>query len=165
MAISLPTIVWRHAHAIRAILRLCCTDTYRTALRLSWTFLGQWKPALKPSGLPELVELERLIDQGAAFINTRVLCHVAAGEQDFPVHVIALGNPDPAVPAAGFFGGVHGLERIGAQIVIAYLGSLVMRMQWDDVLHRQLESVRCSLHTLINPGGMWQGTSCQPQWR
>ena len=62
--------------------------------------------------------------------------------EKFPVHVVALGNPSPDVPVAGFFGGFHGLERIGTAVVLAYLRSLVGRLHWDSVLHRQLESVR-----------------------
>jgi hypothetical protein len=58
----------------------------------------------------------------------------------------------------GYFGGVHGLERIGAEVVIAYLQSLVMRLQWDSTLHKQLESVRLVFMPVVNPGGMQMGT-------
>jgi len=112
--------------------------------------------------LPELIELERIIAEGAAHLDARVVCQVAAGNRHFPVYAISLGNPSPAVPAVGFFGGVHGLERIGAEVVIAYLRSLVMRLQWDSVLHRQLESVRLVFMPLVNPGGVWQSTRANP---
>ena len=112
--------------------------------------------------IAELIELERIIDDGAAAIDARVVCRVSAGEQEFPVHAIALGNPDLDVPAVGFFGGVHGLERIGAQVLIAYLHSLVKRLQWDSVLHRQLESLRLVFMPLVNPGGVWLGTRANP---
>jgi hypothetical protein len=62
----------------------------------------------------------------------------------------------------GYFGGVHGLERIGAEVVIAYLHSLVMRLQWDSTLHCQLESVRLVFMPLVNPGGMALGTRANP---
>jgi hypothetical protein len=74
-----------------------------------------------------------------------------------------LGNPDRSVPAVGYFGGVHGLERIGAEVVIAYLQSLVMRLQWDSTLHRQLETVRLVFMPIVNPGGMWLGTRANPR--
>ena len=117
---------------------------------------------MRQSELPELVELEHLIKEGKPHLETRVICEVTAGHQQFPVYSIALGNPSPSVPAVGFFGGVHGLERIGAEVVIAYLRSLVMRLQWDSVLHRQLESVRLVFMPLVNPGGVWQGTRANP---
>jgi len=114
------------------------------------------------SELPELIELERIIEEGAGRLDARVLCQVATGEQQFPVYAITLGNPGPDVPAVGFFGGVHGLERIGAEVVIAYLRSLVMRLQWDSLLHRQLESVRLVFMPIVNTGGVWQGTRANP---
>jgi hypothetical protein len=108
--------------------------------------------------LPELIALQRIIAEGAADLEARVLCQATAGGREFPVYAITLGSASPAVPAVGFFGGVHGLERIGAEVVIAYLHSLVRRLQWDDMLHRQLESVRLVFMPLVNPGGVWQGT-------
>ena len=41
------------------------------------------------------------------------------------LHAITLGNRDRRCPAVGYFGGVHGLERIGAAVVLTYLRSLV----------------------------------------
>ena len=70
---------------------------------------------MTPPKLAELVALESIIELGAVKLETRIACEVKLpGGDSYPVHVIALGNPDPAVPAVGYFGGVHGLERIGA---------------------------------------------------
>lgn len=117
---------------------------------------------MKTAELPELIELEQLIDEAASDLEVRVVCEVSAGACRFPVYAVALGNPDLSVPAVGFFGGVHGLERIGAEVVIAYLRHLVMRLRWDAVLRRQLESVRLVFMPLVNPGGLWQGTRANP---
>ena len=92
----------------------------------------------------------------------RIAGEVTCGEQRFPIHAICMGNPDPDVPAAGFFGGIHGLERIGAEVVIAYLRSLVMRLRWDGVLQRQLESVRLVFMPVVNPGGLFRSTRANP---
>jgi len=114
--------------------------------------------------LPELLALERSIDQGGKHVQARTVCRVdMPGGGSYPVHAITLGNPSPDVPAVGYFGGVHGLERIGAGVVIAYLHSLVMRLQWDSALHRQLESVRLVFMPIVNPGGMALGTRANPQ--
>src|SRR5436853_596311 len=83
-----------------------------------------------------------VIALAGAHLQTRVLCEVTAGARRFPVQAFLLGSTRPDAPAVGFFGGVHGLERIGAQVVIAYLRSLVMRLAWDETLHRQLETMR-----------------------
>lgn len=113
--------------------------------------------------LPELIELERIVDLGGADVDARVICEVENEGLRFPVYAITLGNPSPDVPAVGFFGGVHGLERIGAEVVIAYLRSLVMRLAWDDTLHRQLDSLRLVFMPLVNPGGLWRGTRANPR--
>jgi len=113
--------------------------------------------------LPELFALERIIELGADRLNARTVCEIKLPNgQDYPVHVITLGNPSLDVPAVGYFGGIHGLERIGASVVIAYLNSLVMRLQWDSTLHKQLESVRLVFMPLVNPGGMALGTRANP---
>lgn len=58
----------------------------------------------------------------------------------------------------GFFAGVHGLERIGTRVLLAFLQGLVARLAWDAVLHRQLESLRLVFMPLVNPAGMRRGT-------
>lgn len=115
------------------------------------------------TALPELVAIDRILELGAGRLQARVACKVELPSGGaYPVHVITLGNPSPDVPAVGYFGGVHGLERIGAGVVIAYLQSLVMRLQWDSTLHRQLESVRLVFMPVVNPGGMALNTRCNP---
>ena len=66
--------------------------------------------------LPELAALEKILDLGAPHLEVQVVqqVSVASGPQ-LPIYAIGLGNPALDVPAVGFFGGVHGLERIGAE--------------------------------------------------
>lgn len=113
--------------------------------------------------LAELIELERIIDDGAALLDVRCICEVEADANRFPVYALSLGNGDPAMPAVGFFGGIHGLERIGTQVLLVFLRSLLARLRWDKVLHQQLDSVRLVFMPLVNPGGMWRWTRCNPR--
>ena len=115
-----------------------------------------------PPELPELLALQQLAEQAGPHVDVRVLCEAVAGERRFPVQAFVLGSSKPDAPAVGFFGGVHGLERIGAEVAIAFLRSVVMRLQWDDTLHRQLETVRLVFMPLVNPGGLWLGTRANP---
>jgi hypothetical protein len=82
--------------------------------------------------------------------------------RQFPVYAIALGGSGPDVPAVGFFGGVHGLERIGTQVLLAFLDSLLHRMRWDSVLRAHLAAVRLIFMPIINPAGMWRTTRSNP---
>ncbi|RZL03204.1 MAG: zinc carboxypeptidase [Rubrivivax sp.] len=113
--------------------------------------------------LIELDDLQRILDEAGSLVDVTQVCEVSAGPHRLPVHAITLGNPSPDVPAVGFFGGVHGLERIGSRVVMAYLRSLVMRLKWDSQLHRQLESLRLVFMPIVNPGGVWAGTRANPQ--
>lgn len=110
--------------------------------------------------LPELIELEQLLELGGGHLQSSVTCEIDAGEMRFPVYCLTLGNPDPSVPAIGFFGGVHGLERIGTQVLLYFLRGLLTRLAWDKSLHHLLQDVRLVFMPLINPGGMWQSTRC-----
>jgi hypothetical protein len=113
--------------------------------------------------LPELRELERIIELGKNHLSSSVACEVKVGARQFPVYQLTLGNPDPKLPSIGFFGGIHGLERIGTQVLLYFLRSLLTRLEWDKSLHHLLQDVRLVFMPLINPGGMWQSTRSNPQ--
>jgi hypothetical protein len=116
-----------------------------------------------PTPLPELDAIHRLIELGGEHVQARSLCKVEVGGQAFDVPSISLGTTSKDAPAIGYFGGVHGLERIGAEVVIAYLASLIQRLRWDEVMHHQLERMRFVFMPLVNPGGLWLGTRANPR--
>jgi Zinc carboxypeptidase len=74
----------------------------------------------------------------------------------------SLGPSDPALPGFGVFGGVHGLERIGVEVALAFLRTLLARWAWDDSLHDLLRRVRVVVMPLVNPGGLLRGTRANP---
>lgn len=113
--------------------------------------------------MPELEELERVLAAGAPHLHCEVACRVVHFDRAFPVHAITLGNPDPALPAVGYFGGVHGLERIGSRVVIAFLQQLVARLAWDASLQESLQHVRLLFMPIVNPVGMLRGTRANPR--
>lgn len=97
-----------------------------------------------------------------SLVEHRVVCEVETAGRRFPVHVIALGSRDTSVPAVGVFGGVHGLERVGAEVVLSHLQGLLAQVRWDRLLQRQLEMLRWVFVPIVNPGGMWRGTRANP---
>jgi hypothetical protein len=112
--------------------------------------------------LPELVELNQMLETAPAALSVRVAHTVQVQGATLPIHVLTLGNPDPSLPAIGYFGGVHGLERIGTRVLLVFLQGLLNRLSWDPLLHRQLELLRMVFVPLVNPGGMWRNTRCNP---
>jgi len=112
--------------------------------------------------LSHLDDFARSIDIGGPHFETRTLGEVTCMGQRLPLQMAALGNPDPALPAVGIFGGFHGLELIGAEVALAYMRNLATRLKWDTSLHRQLETVRLVFMPMVNPGGMLRGTRANP---
>lgn len=106
--------------------------------------------------LPEHLELEDLLRLGARHLRARTVHRVTVAPGiDIPVRVIELGSRNAQAPVAGFFGGVHGVERIGTQVLLSWMHSLIHRLDWDDQLRRQLERVRLVFMPMVNPGGIW----------
>jgi Zinc carboxypeptidase len=62
----------------------------------------------------------------------------------------------------GLFGGVHGLERIGIEVLLSFLSSLVGRLRWDVAAQALLQQVRVVAMPLVNPGGLLRGTRANP---
>ena len=79
---------------------------------------------------------------------------VQRNDREYPLIGISLGTEDPRAPVVGFFGGVHGVERIGTQVVLAYLHCLRELMRWDEVTRQTLEHVRVVFMPIVNPVGM-----------
>ncbi|TKC92393.1 zinc carboxypeptidase [Trinickia terrae] len=110
----------------------------------------------------EYEDLKAILDAGATRFSMRVVCETQARGQTFPVYVATIGSNDPQAPAIGFFGGIHGLERIGTQLLLDYMRSLLCRLEWDELLHNQLQAVRLVFMPIVNPGGMWAMTRANP---
>jgi hypothetical protein len=92
-----------------------------------------------------------------------VVCEIEAAGRRLPVHVLGLGSDDPVHPAFGVFGGVHGLERIGTEVALAFTRALVHRWRWDATLQQMLAGLRVVVMPLVNPGGLLLGTRANPQ--
>ncbi|GIZ52810.1 M14 family zinc carboxypeptidase [Noviherbaspirillum aridicola] len=108
----------------------------------------------------ELIALERIIERGSGVFDVRTLCSVECDGRRFPVHALAVGTPDPRAPAVGFFAGVHGLERIGTRVLLAFLETLLERAAWDPAQKALLGSMRLVFVPLVNPAGMHRRTRC-----
>jgi predicted deacylase len=103
--------------------------------------------------LPELAAIDRLASAPAPGVAVDILAHV----DTLPIHAFRFGPRDALKPALLVVGGVHGLERIGTDVAIAYLTTLHARLAWDRVLHDALERCRVIVVPLLNPVGMSRG--------
>ncbi len=104
---------------------------------------------------PELRELLILARHLGAHARVEVLGHAKQGDHSFPLVGIIFGPTDVTTPVVGFFGGVHGLERIGTKVLTAYLGTLAELVRWDAQFLEVLKTTRLMLMPLVNPMGMF----------
>lgn len=75
----------------------------------------------------EFDDLNAILAAGCARFESRTVGEVRVGAHSFPILTAAIGSNDPKAPAIGFFGGVHGLERIGTQLILDYMRALLRR--------------------------------------
>lgn len=117
---------------------------------------------LPEASFVEYENLKAILEAASPRMTINVVGEVKAGERTFAVYVAALGSSDPRAPAIGFFAGIHGLERIGTQLLLDYMRVLLCRLEWDQLLQQQLQSVRLVFMPIVNPGGMWAMTRSNP---
>ncbi|WP_430462612.1 M14 family zinc carboxypeptidase [Thalassolituus sp. LLYu03] len=115
------------------------------------------------TALPELIQLEELIDQGRQHLRINVPLHITLGEHKLPFYVLEMGSTEPLAPTLALIGGVHGVERIGTQVILSFLKSLLTRLEWDPVATDMLSQMRLMLIPIVNPGGMWANSRSNPQ--
>ena len=111
----------------------------------------------KVADLPELQELFQIVDAHPR-LEVRTVGEAGDGARRFPLLAICLGSRGREAPAVGFFGGVHGLERVGTQVVLSFLDSVIGRMAWDERIQHLLSEVRLVFMPIVNPAGMHRKT-------
>jgi len=111
---------------------------------------------------PELYQLEQLINQHPQHIRAQSLATIQVNHHALPIWAIEIGSQAANVPTIGLFGGVHGMERIGSQILLAWLENLLARCQWDNSLLHLLSTVRLVCIPLLNVGGLLNSTRSNP---
>ncbi|MBB5319747.1 M14 family zinc carboxypeptidase [Marinobacter oulmenensis] len=112
--------------------------------------------------LPEMIELERLLAEAPARVTSSVVSRIPLKDLELPIYRVDIGSPNADAPVVLMVGGVHGLERIGSQVVVAWLASFLARLGWDDGLGQLLERVHITLLPILNPGGMYLNQRANP---
>ncbi len=102
----------------------------------------------------ELADLERLAQSLGSLARLSTLCTVRWRNTQLPVQALSLGAPSGTGPVLICVGGVHGLERIGAQVVLGFIETLASAMRWDRALNGMLEQVTVLCLPVLNPVGV-----------
>ncbi|MEI6146612.1 MAG: M14 family zinc carboxypeptidase [Methylococcales bacterium] len=115
---------------------------------------------MAPIKFPELQQLESIIEQLGDRAQTTIIERIVFRGHEFPIHCITLGSDRPDVPVLAFFGGVHGLEKIGSQVILSFLETISHLLDWDKEFLARLENSRLIFVPIVNPVGVYMGTRC-----
>ncbi len=107
---------------------------------------------------PLLAQLRAIICQLEAYAQVEVVESIHFQGKSFPIHCLSLGSSRPDVPVIAYFGGVHGLEKIGSEVLLAYLQTIAHLLSWDEEFKFRLEKMRLVFMPIVNPVGVFRGT-------
>ena len=113
--------------------------------------------------LPEYGQLYKLVEENQDLL-TPVIYDVFETRKiknkshQLPLVGLSFGSDKPDAPAITFVGGIHGIERIGSQVLLSYLHTLIQRARWDKSVGKLLKRIRFNFLPVMNPVGMFHGT-------
>lgn len=102
----------------------------------------------------EMTELESLIKGFGQNARTRVVAEVTYKDRTYPLHSVVLGSQDPTAPSVGFFAGAHGLEKIGSEVLLSHMRTVLELLNWDKQFQERLKHSRLVFMPLVNPIGI-----------
>lgn len=108
--------------------------------------------------LPEALEIEEIKQAVIPYGDVIKEGEIISGELVFPVYSFGLGAKGARVPHIAFISGVHGLERVGTNIAISYLKTVLELISWDKSFRFLLDRCRLLFLPLVNPVGMFHRT-------
>lgn len=112
-----------------------------------------WRRKLK-----EYDYLQRILESFGDLARHEIIENIEHKGRVFPLHVIELGSQNLNDPVLAFFGGVHGLEKIGSEVILAFMESLTSLVKWDESFKKRLKHSRLLFMPIVNPVGIWQKT-------
>ncbi len=109
-----------------------------------------------------MLETMELAEASKGLGEVRVEGEVSHGGRTFPLLSFAFGTADRTAPAVAYVGGVHGLERIGTNVVLSHLKTLIELLAWDKGMQHLLSKARMLFYPLVNPAGMYSRRRANP---
>jgi len=81
------------------------------------------------------------------------LTHIQYKNESYPIFAFTIGSVSPKAPTLFITGGIHGLERIGAQLALSLLKTTIDRLSWDKSLYDTFDNLKLVIIPLVNPVG------------
>jgi len=104
----------------------------------------------------DLLKLGKLVTKEGPLkelVKFEILTHIPYQHKTYPVFSFTIGSENPIHPTLFITGGVHGLERVGAQLAWSLLKSTLDRLMWDKSLQELFKNIRLVVVPLVNPVG------------
>ena len=108
----------------------------------------------------ELLDLEKLIRQYPELMRVNIEHNLLWEGRELPLYSLTLGSRAADAPTVLLTGGMHGVERIGSQVIIAWLQTLLERLSWDSSVQQQLAQIQLVIMPILNPVGMYLNRRC-----
>jgi hypothetical protein len=106
--------------------------------------------------LEDLRKLGRMVEEESLlkdFVYFETLAEIDFNNEKYPIFSFTIGSQDPEAPSLFITGGIHGLERVGAQLAWSLLKTTLDRLLWDKSLQQLFKSTRLVIIPLSNPVG------------
>ncbi len=118
--------------------------------------------ALK-STIPELLALHQLLTNHPSLIHYQIEQIIECRGLQLPLLSLRLGDLSTANSCLLITAGVHGVERVGSQLLLSWLGTLLNRLNWDTALRQQFSrDIALIIVPIVNPGGMADNKRSNP---
>lgn len=93
-------------------------------------------------------------------VKFETLGEVKYANHTYPINSFTIGSENPEHPTLFVTGGIHGLERIGAQLAWSLLKTTLDRLIWNKLLQDLLKNIRIVFIPLVNPVGHFHFKRC-----
>ena len=109
---------------------------------------------MSPSLPKEIEHIENLAHRFSDKIKLRNLAQIEHQAHSMPLYAVEIGCTSANAPCLILTGAIHGVERIGSQIILVYLKSLLKRASWDKRLADTLDNLKILAVPVVNPWGV-----------
>jgi hypothetical protein len=103
-------------------------------------------------------KLSFLLNRYPDLLRHRVLDQILYRDKLFPLPLVEMGSQDPRDPCLLLVSGVHGLEKIGVEILLTIMQTLAALGSWDHGLQTILRRIRIVFYPFANPVGILRHT-------
>ena len=109
--------------------------------------------------LNDLIKLGNMVEQNGPLkelVHFETLTKISYKDESYPIFSYTIGSKNPEHPTLFITGGIHGLERVGAQLAWSLLKTTLDRLVWDRSLQELFKNIRLVVVPLVNPVGYYK---------